>query len=205
MEKILNVSKKQNSQINLSKIYTEKEIEYMKKLFPKLTSLITLTPSNTSKRLSIQSNPKSNQMVEREKFVKLITDKMMNVFKKEDSEILGKSISYILKSDEVSSKKNHRNTEISAKTLKSNYFKNMSEKSKNHGDITLFQRKKIYKKVNFELKAENNNFPRLKKKLDLNVKNINNNTVRSNLGKKYIDLTNNNTSTNYKIKDIKSN
>ena len=105
MEKILNVSKKQNSQINLSKIYTEKEIEYMKKLFPKLTSLITLTPSNTSKRLSIQSNPKSNQMVEREKFVKLITDKMMNVFKKEDSEILGKSISYILKSDEVSSKK----------------------------------------------------------------------------------------------------
>ena len=205
MEKILNVSKKQNSQINLSKIYTEKEIEYMKKLFPKLTSLITLTPSNTSKRLSIQSNPKSNQMVEREKFVKLITDKMMNVFKKEDSEILGKSISYILKSDEVSSKKNHRNTDISAKTLKSNYFKNMSEKSKNNGDITLFQRKKIYKKVNFELKTENNNFPRLKKKLDLNVKNINNNTVRSNLGKKYIDLTNNNTSTNYKIKEIKSN
>ena len=62
MEKILNVSKKQNSQINLSKIYTEKEIEYMKKLFPKLTLLITLTPSNTSKRISIQSNTKSNQM-----------------------------------------------------------------------------------------------------------------------------------------------
>ncbi len=206
MQKSLNTSKKDSSQINLSNIYTDKELESMKKIFPQLSTLITSNPSTaTTKRLSFQQNPKSNQFVEREKFVKLITDQMMNMLNKEESEILGKSISYLLKSDDANIDKHRRNTQISAKTFKNNYFKNMSEKSNLFGENTLFQRRKTnYKKVNFQLKTENNiNIPKIMKKLDINVKNIDN-TVRSNLGKKYIDLKQDN-DTSYKIKNIKSN
>ena len=206
MQKSLNTSKRDSSQINLSNIYTDKELESMKKIFPQLSTLITSNPSTaTTKRLSFQQNPKSNQFVEREKFVKLITDQMMNMLNKEESEILGKSISYLLKSDDANIDKHRRNTQILAKTLKNNYFKNMSEKSNLFGENTLFQRRKTnYKKVNFQLKTENNiNIPKIMKKLDINVKNIDN-TVRSNLGKKYIDLKQDN-DTSYKIKNIKSN
>ena len=207
MQKSLNTSKKDSSQINLSNIYTDKELESMKKIFPQLSALITSNPSTaTTKRLSFQQNPKSNQFVEREKFVKLITDQMMNMLNKEESEILGKSISYLLKSDDANIDKHRRNTQISAKTFKNNYFKNMSEKSNLFGENTLFQRRKTnYKKVNFQLKTENNiNIPKIMKKLDINVKNIDN-TVRSNLGKKYIDLKHDNDTSNYKIKNIKNN
>ena len=207
MQKSLNTSKKDSSQINLSNIYTDKELESMKKIFPQLSTLITSNPSTaTTKRLSFQQNPKSNKFVEREKFVKLITDQMMNMLNKEESEILGKSISYLLKSDDANIDKHRRNTQISAKTFKSNYFKNMSEKSNLFGENTLFQRRKTnYKKVNFQLKTENNiNIPKIMKKLDINVKNIDN-TVRSNLGKKYIDLKHDNDTSNYKIKNIKNN
>ena len=206
MQKSLNTSKRDSSQINLSNIYTDKELESMKKIFPQLSALITSNPSTaTTKRLSFQQNPKSNKFVEREKFVKLITDQMMNMLNKEESEILGKSISYLLKSDDANIDKHRRNTQISAKTFKNNYFKNMSEKSNLFGENTLFQRRKTnYKKVNFQLKTENNiNIPKIMKKLDINVKNIDN-TVRSNLGKKYIDLKQDN-DTSYKIKNIKSN
>ena len=207
MQKSLNTSKKDSSQINLSNIYTDKELESMKKIFPQLSTLITSNPSTaTTKRLSFQQNPKSNQFVEREKFVKLITDQMMNMLNKEESEILGKSISYLLKSDDANIDKHRKNTQISAKTFKNNYFKNMSEKSNLFGENTLFQRRKTnYKKVNFQLKTENNiNIPKIMKKLDINVKNIDN-TVRSNLGKKYIDLKHDNDTSNYKIKNIKNN
>ena len=207
MQKSLNTSKKDSSQINLSNIYTDKELESMKKIFPQLSTLITSNPSTaTTKRLSFQQNPKSNKFVEREKFVKLITDQMMNMLNKEESEILGKSISYLLKSDDANIDKHRRNTQISAKTFKNNYFKNMSEKSNLFGENTLFQRRKTnYKKVNFQLKTENNiNIPKIMKKLDINVKNIDN-TVRSNLGKKYIDLKHDNDTSNFKIKNIKSN
>ena len=207
MQKSLNTSKKDSSQINLSNIYTDKELESMKKIFPQLSTLITSNPSTaTTKRLSFQQNPKSNKFVEREKFVKLITDQMMNMLNKEESEILGKSISYLLKSDDANIDKHRRNTQISAKTFKNNYFKNISEKSNLFGENTLFQRRKTnYKKVNFQLKTENNiNIPKIMKKLDINVKNIDN-TVRSNLGKKYIDLKHDNDTSNFKIKNIKSN
>ena len=207
MQKSLNTSKKDSSQINLSNIYTDKELESMKKIFPQLSALITSNPSTaTTKRLSFQQNPKSNKFVEREKFVKLITDQMMNMLNKEESEILGKSISYLLKSDDANIDKHRRNTQISAKTFKNNYFKNISEKSNLFGENTLFQRRKTnYKKVNFQLKTENNiNIPKIMKKLDINVKNIDN-TVRSNLGKKYIDLKHDNDTSNFKIKNIKNN
>ena len=207
MQKSLNTSKKDSSQINLSNIYTDKELESMKKIFPQLSTLITSNPSTaTTKRLSFQQNPKSNKFVEREKFVKLITDQMMNMLNKEETEILGKSISYLLKSDDANIDKHRRNTQISAKTFKNNYFKNISEKSNLFGENTLFQRRKTnYKKVNFQLKTENNiNIPKIMKKLDINVKNIDN-TVRSNLGKKYIDLKHDNDTSNFKIKNIKNN
>ena len=148
MQKSLNTSKRDSSQINLSNIYTDKELESMKKIFPQLSALITSNPSTaTTKRLSFQQNPKSNQFVEREKFVKLITDQMMNMLNKEESEILGKSISYLLKSDDANIDRHRRNTQISAKTFKNNYFKNISEKSNLFGENTLFQRRKTnYKK-----------------------------------------------------------
>ena len=177
----------------------------MKKIFPKLSSLIISLPSRTSKRATIKSS-QSNQYVDKEQFVNLITEKMLNSFKKEDSEILGKSISYILKTG-IEIKNNQENNDNLVKLTKNHIFGNFSEKSKKNGDVVFFQPKPQNKKSSLKKKSRNsNNFPSIKKTMNLDITNINNNyNGRNKFDKKYLDVKYENEPTNYKIKNIKRN
>ena len=208
MEKGVTTSKKSSIKINLSNIYTEKEIESMKKIFPKLSSLITSIPSLPAKRPSTNVT-KSDKYVDREQFVNLIKEKMMNTLKKEDSEIIAKSLSYILpeETDPKKEKKNKRNSQISGNLTKNHISMNVAEKSKINGDIIFFQQKPKKKASLYEKNTRNkNNFVQIKKSINLDVNNISNNTMKSKFGKKYIEISKyNNDATDYNIKNIKSN
>ena len=208
MEKGVTTSKKSSIKINLSNIYTEKEIESMKKIFPKLSSLITSIPSLPAKRPSTNVT-KSDKYVDRDQFVNLIKEKMMNTLKKEDSEIIAKSLSYILpeETQPKKEKKNKRNSQISGNLTKNHISMNVAEKSKINGDIIFFQQKPKKKASLYEKNTRNkNNFVQIKKSINLDVNNISNNTMKSKFGKKYIEISKyNNESTDYNIKNIKSN
>lgn len=208
MEKGFTTSKRSSIKINLSNIYTEKEIESMNKIFPKLSSLITLIPSLPAKRPSTNVT-KSDKYVDREQFVNLIKEKMMNTLKKEDSEIIAKSLSYILPDETVQKKekKNKRNSQISGNLTKNHISMNVAEKSKINGDIIFFQKKPKKKASLYEKNTRNkNNFVQIKKSINLDVNNICNNTMKSKFGKKYIEISKyNNDPTDYNIKNIKSN
>ena len=208
MEKGFTTSKRSSTKINLSNIYTEKEIESMKKIFPKLSSLITSIPSLSAKRPSTNVT-KSDKYVDRDQFVNLIKEKMMNTLKKEDSEIIAKSLSYILpeETDPKKEKKNKRNSQISGNLTKNHISMNVAEKSKINGDIIFFQQKPKKKASLYEKNTRNkNNFIQIKKSINLDVNNIGNNTMKSKFGKKYIEISKyNNDATDYNIKNIKSN
>ena len=208
MEKGFTTSKRSSTKINLSNIYTEKEIESMKKIFPKLSSLITSIPSLPAKRPSTNVT-KSDKYVDRDQFVNLIKEKMMNTLKKEDSEIIAKSLSYILPDETVQKKekKNKRNSQISGNLTKNHISMNVAEKSKINGDIIFFQQKPKKKASLYEKNTRNkNNFVQIKKSINLDVNNISNNTMKSKFGKKYIEISKyNNDPTDYNIKNIKSN
>ena len=208
MEKGFTTSKRSSTKINLSNIYTEKEIESMKKIFPKLSSLITSIPSLPAKRPSTNVT-KSDKYVDRDQFVNLIKEKMMNTLKKEDSEIIAKSLSYILpeETQPKKEKKNKRNSQISGNLTKNHISMNVAEKSKINGDIIFFQQKPKKKASLYEKNTRNkNNFIQIKKSINLDVNNIGNNTMKSKFGKKYIEISKyNNDATDYNIKNIKSN
>ena len=208
MEKGFTTSKRSSTKINLSNIYTEKEIESMKKIFPKLSSLITSIPSLPAKRPSTNVT-KSDKYVDRDQFVNLIKEKMMNTLKKEDSEIIAKSLSYILPDQTMQKKekKNKRNSQISGNLTKNHISMNVAEKSKINGDIIFFQKKPKKKASLYEKNTRNkNNFVQIKKSINLDVNNIGNNTMKSKFGKKYIDISKyNNDPSDYNIKNIKSN
>ena len=104
MENIENI-KNYNFKINLNNIYTNKEIEDIKKIIPKLKPLITnVSNVNTINRhLNQNSLPKEifqlkglNHYIDKQKFIELILEKVKNIFKEENNIILTKSISFIL-------------------------------------------------------------------------------------------------------------
>lgn len=205
MEKSVATSKKSSLKINLSNIYTEKEIESMKKVFPKLSSLITTLPSISTKRPTTNVT-KSDKYVDRDQFVNLLKEKMMNSLKKEDSEIIAKSFSYIFNDDNEPKKqiKNKGNTGISGNLTKNPISMKVSAKSKINGDIVFFQQRPK-KKSFYEKKTRNkNNFPIMKKSIKLDVNTISN-TMRNKFGKKYIDIKYDNDPSDFRIKNIKSN
>ena len=204
MEKSVTTSKKSSIKINLSNIYTEKEIESMKKVFPKLSSLITTLPSISAKRPSTNIT-KSDKYVDKDQFVNLVKEKMMNSLKKEDLEIIAKSFSYIFNDDNEPKKqiKKKKNNVISGNLTKNPISMNFSTKSKINGDIIFFQQRPK-KKSMYEKKTRNKNHCIMKKSIKLDVNNINN-TMRNKFGKKYIDFKYDNDPTEYRIKNIKSN
>ena len=86
MERNSNTSLKSSEKINLSNIYTEKEIDSLKKIFPNLSSLIITYPAKLSNHSS-PNKSKNFQFIEKDKFVKLIMEKMLHSLKGENSEI----------------------------------------------------------------------------------------------------------------------
>ena len=129
---------KSNLKINLSNIYTEKELEQIKKLIPKLSSLI-ITPNAKKVKISNilpQKITKMNQFIDKEKFVKIILEQILNIFKDEENEILSKSINYLL-NDNISTSKekiNKRNSIDTTKLTKNHFLANLAEKQKIKGD-----------------------------------------------------------------------
>ena len=92
-----------NSKINLNEIYTEKEIQDIKKIIPTMSTLIMSNIGKLNKypNIAFSSNEKtkegnSNQYIEKNKFIELILEKAQLIFKEENNIILTKSISYIL-------------------------------------------------------------------------------------------------------------
>ena len=209
MEKKSNLKKNSPQKLNLSNIYTEKELESLKKIFPKLSSLIIEVPykvnKTKNKRISLVSS-KINQFIEKDKFVKLITEKMQNIFKGENSEILAKSIDLILK-DNTSVKNgekkiNHRD---SAKITKNHIFVDFSDKAKNRENNVLIPKKIQKKKFFFEKCVTNPNISqKINSNINLNVNNINN-SVRNKNRRKIIDAKFGNDISNNKNKSIKNN
>ena len=209
MEKSANIKKDQSQKINLSNIYTEKEIESLKKIFPQLSSLIISTPPKVqktkNKKVSFASS-KINQYIEKEKFVKLITEILPNIFKGENSEILAKSLNIILKDNTGATKEEKKlNNRESAKITKNHIFVDFSEKPK-YKEINVFIPKKIQKKNFFLDKCitEQNFSKKINSNTNLNMNNINN-SVRNKNGRKILDIKRENEILDNKNKNNKSN
>lgn len=211
MEKILKTTKNEPEKINLSNIYKEKEIESLKKIFPQLSSLIVSLPSKSSKLSSLKST-KLSLFIEKEKFVKLISEKMIDTFKSEGSEILAKSLPYLLDnaSNDIEIKKVSafkRNSDNTAKLTKNQIYVDFSGKEKNNGDEVMFKKKSPKKILLNDKNAKNRtNYPQIKRKMNINLNKMDSdNTVRNKLGKKIIGVKFDADNSNFKVKNIKSN
>ena len=209
MERKSILKKNSSPKLNLSNIYTEKELESLKKIFPKLSSLIIQIPSKVTKtknkRISLVSS-KINQFIDKDKFVKLITEKLQNIFKGENSEILAKSIDLILKDNTgVKNEEKKINHRESAKITKNHIFVDFSEKPKNQENNVLIP-KKIQKKNFFFDKCitTQNTSQKISSNKNLNMNNINN-TGRNKNGRKIIDAKYGNEISDNKNKSIKNN
>ena len=210
MEKSSRSSKSNNQNINLSAIYSDKELESLKKIFPKLSSLIIAFPCKSVERGSLKPT-KFNYFIEKNKFVKLITEKMTNILKKEDSEILARSLSYILNNDPgLKNMTTNGNVVDSAKSTKNQIHVNLTEKQKNNGETVFFkqktQNKKILKEPNSKNKNNKNHFPYIRKSMKLNIENLPTykNARNKLLGSKLFDFKDKENS-DYRIKNVKSN
>lgn len=214
--------KNPNIKINLSNIYTEKELDQMKKLIPNLSSLIfipsqkSLTTLNSSSR----KTTKLNQYIEKDKFVKIILEQILNKFKVEENQILSKSLYYFLndKNNDKSSKTiiNRRNSDATYLKEKNHIFINLAEKPKIKGD-NIFKQKRSPNKKNlidkicnteislFQRKTIDFHTSKKHNKLYNNLK-INNNSgynlTQSKRDKKIIDYKENEDKTDYNVKNL---
>ena len=197
MERNSNTSLKSSEKINLSNIYTEKEIDSLKKIFPNLSSLIITYPAKLSNHSSPNKYSKNFQFIEKDKFVKLIMEKMLHSLKGENSEILAKSFELMLNENNVPKKEEKKNKRKTVKIAKNHIFVDFNEKSKINGEL-IFQNK--IPKRNILLDKYINC---TKNKNSVNV-NLNNNPLNR-TGKKYLDIKTENNISDYKTKNNKSN
>ena len=197
MERNSNTSLKSSEKINLSNIYTEKEIDSLKKIFPNLSSLIITYPAKLSNHSSPNKYSKNFQFIEKDKFVKLIMEKMLHSLKGENSEILAKSFELMLNENNVPKKEEKKNKRKTVKIAKNHVFVDFNEKSKINGEL-IFQNK--IPKRNILLDKYINC---TKNKNSVNV-NLNNNPLNR-TGKKYLDIKTENNISDYKTKNNKSN
>ena len=192
MEKNLHTSKKSSEKINLSNIYTEKEIDSLKKIFPNLSPLIITYPPNKSSKIS--------QFIEKDKFVKLIIDKMLHSLKGENSEILAKSFELMLNDNNTQKKEEKKNKRKTVKIAKN--LVDFNEKSKLNGEIIFPS--KIPKKNILLDKYINSTKNKNSVNVNFNLRNINNNPLNK-TGKKYLDIKTENNISDYKTKNTKNN
>ena len=198
MEKSSDALMKSQPKINLSDIYTEKEIESMKKLIPKLSSLIISTTTD-DRKLSSYKSIKTNYIIEKDKFVKLITERFSKILKEEDSKIFNKSISYLLtENHDIKKEKPKKTHRESAVIRKKNLFVKIKEKSNSNGNVIFFPQKKTNSYY-----LHKNIFPRNKTNINSNFNKTNN--FQNKYNKKTIDIKYENNFRDIKLKNIKSN
>ncbi len=103
MNKTLENEKFIEKKINLNDLYTKQELEDIKKIIPKIRPLIISnickyndsSNKSPSKKGTSEEN-KSEQYIEKNKFIQLILEKIKLIFKKENNIAFSKSISFIL-------------------------------------------------------------------------------------------------------------
>ena len=200
MEKNSNISMKSSEKINLSNIYTEKEIDSLKKIFPNLSSLI-ITYQMKSPNQSSPNKLKISQFIDKDKFVKLITEKMLHSLKGENKEIILKSFELMLNDNNVPKKEEKKNKRKTVKIVKNNILTEYNEKSKINGEL-IFQTKIPKKNI---LLDKYINSTKNKNSVNVNLRNISNNNPLNKQGKKYLDIKTENNISDYKTKSIKSN
>ena len=130
MDKNTEATKNYKNKINLSSLYTNQEIEDIKKIIPKIKPLIISNISNINKinKYSNQSPlskdifqlKNSNQYIDKQKFIELILEKAQYIFKEENNIILTKSISYILEEIQKLLDKTKNKAKIEYKKLTKN-------------------------------------------------------------------------------------
>ncbi len=124
-----------NSKINLNEIYTEKEIQDIKKIIPTMSTLIMSNIGKLNKypNISFSSKEKTkegnyNQYIDKNKFIELILEKAQLIFKEENNVILTKSISYILEEIQKHLDNTNINKKVGAnKVTKNNFGQNLNE------------------------------------------------------------------------------
>jgi hypothetical protein len=199
MEKNSNIS---SEKINLSNIYTEKELDSLKKIFPNLSSLITAYPVKTSNSSNPIESNKVSQFIDKDKFVKLITEKMLNSLKGENSEIIAKSFGIILNDNKDTKKEEKEKSKKQRKTVKitkNRIFVDFTEKQKTNGDLIFFPTKLPKKNIILD-KYINSTKNKNNVNVNFNLKNINNKSK-----KKYLNNKNENNISDYNVKNNKSN
>jgi len=202
MEKNTNSSMKSSEKINLSNIYTEKEINSLKKIFPNLSSLIITYPAKLSNHSSPNKSSKISQFIEKDKFVKLIIDKMLHSLKGKNAEILAKSFELMLNENNIPKKEEKKNQRKTVKIAKNHIFVDFNEKSKSNGEL-IFPTKIPKKNILLD-KYINSTKNKNSVNVNFNLRNINNNPFNK-TGKKYLDIKTENNISDYKTKNTKSN
>jgi len=112
-----------NSKINLNELYTEKEIQDIKKIIPTMGPLIMSNIGKLNKypNIAFSSDEQTeegnlNQYIDKNKFIELILEKAQLIFKEENNIILTKSITYIL--EEIQKHLDNTNLNIKFETNK---------------------------------------------------------------------------------------
>ena len=127
MDKNIETTKNYNNKINLNNLYTNKEIEDIKKIIPRIKPLIISNINQVNKNSNQSPLSKdifqlknSNQYIDKQKFIELILEKAQFIFKEENNIILTKSISYILEEIQKLLDKTKNKTKIEKKKLTKN-------------------------------------------------------------------------------------
>ena len=174
-----------DKKLDLEELFTNEEIKFLKKEFPKINILMRASPNNTNSQSKInnhtknksdlngQENMKDKIYVYKKYFYKLILENAKTKYEEEENTIMFKSLSYILEdlfnennNDEINSKEMLINNNENNKKISFNKMKQMS---------TLSLPEKNMSEINNEIISNNINIKRNNKNNKDEKKNLNNN------------------------------
>ena len=174
-----------DKKLDLEELFTNDEIKFLKKEFPKINILMRASPSSADSQSNVndstkykselnkQENKKDKIYVYKKYFYKLILENAKTKYEQEENAIMLKSLSYLIEdlfnennSDEINSKEILIYNNENNKKISFNKMKQMS---------TLSLPEKNISEINNEIISTNINIERNNKKSKDEKKNLNNN------------------------------
>ena len=174
-----------DKKLDLEELFTNDEIKFLKKEFPKINILMRASPSSADSQSNVndstkykselnkQENKKDKIYVYKKYFYKLILENAKTKYEQEENAIMLKSLSYLIEdlfnennSDEINSKEILIYNNENNKKISFNKMKQMS---------TLSLPEKNINEINNEIISTNINIERNNKKSKDEKKNLNNN------------------------------
>ena len=174
-----------DKKLDLEELFTNDEIKFLKKEFPKINILMRASPSSADSQSNVndstkykselnkQENKKDKIYVYKKYFYKLILENAKTKYEQEENTIMLKSLSYLIEdlfnennSDEINSKEILIYNNENNKKISFNKMKQMS---------TLSLPEKNINEINNEIISTNINIERNNKKSKDEKKNLNNN------------------------------